>query len=331
MAPRRKKATTTGKTVQEGLALADQLHAMLTGPTITYPNPVDDAIVKHNRKYPFIESKSVLAILESDVGATPDRFLGRVLEELKYKATINIVWFYPAGGWSEKDRPFNFVKFSEQLAEHLPKCEHLYLQHMLVTNFRIESNTIKNLSLRGLQPQDDEWEVKCPNLVMLHMLEHTAPVKNFQRALLGCPRIESFFCYKYWSQAKDFEDIVPLPPWYLPNCTKFSFHTGDSVKYLNLYLPRVKQLNLKDCKCLQKVELLTYGHPCHAEWNKAPGSELSQFRIRLRDVGLSAGAMKSLRNTRRVTNLDALDKAETDMAPMHAEIEAMMSRVRRMH
>ena len=64
--------------------LANQLHAMLTSPNgIMYPNPVNDAVVKHKEKFPFIESKSVLVILESDAGATPEMFLEKVLNKLK--------------------------------------------------------------------------------------------------------------------------------------------------------------------------------------------------------------------------------------------------------
>jgi len=272
--------------------LADQLHAMLTAPIQTFPNPIYRAIRQHNKKYPFIESKTVLAILESDVGATLERFLENVLKELKYKDTIKIMHFYPVGGCSKEDHPFDFAKFSEQLAEYLPKCEHLYVQHMLVTNFRIESTTIKSLSLIHPQLQDKEWEVKCPNLVDLDMQNHTPPVKNFQSALINCPRIETYFSHKYLHEE-------PLPALYLPNCTEFILRRGDCTESLKLYLPRVLQLNLNGCFGLKRVELLTEGHPDHAEWNLAPGSDLSKFRLNLTNTILSKRARKSIQDTGR--------------------------------
>jgi len=278
--------------------LADQLHDMLTPPIETYPNPIETAIRQHNRKYPFIESKTVLAILESDVGATPERFLERVLKELKYKDTIKIMHFYDL---REEGLPFNFAKFSEQLAEYLPKCEHLYVRYMLITNFRIESITIKNLSLISPQLQDEEWEVKCPNLVELDMQNHTPPVKNFQRALINCPRIETYFSHKFWNRE-------PLPAMYLPNCTNFTFRRGDCTESLKLYLPRVEEVTLDACYDLKRVELLTEGHPDHAEWNKAPGSELSKFHLSLTNSIVSKGARRYMQDTGRVTNPSVFDR-----------------------
>jgi len=110
-----------------------------------YPNQVNNAIIKHKEKFPFIESENVLAILESDVGATatPKRFLYKVLNKLKYKDTIKYLQLYGMHCAGDKEPPFDFSKFSEQLAQYLPKCEFFHVWHMHICNFRIESTTIK--------------------------------------------------------------------------------------------------------------------------------------------------------------------------------------------
>lgn len=289
--------------------LANQVHTMLTSPFgICFPNPIDTALGEHKKKFPFIESKSALVILESDAGGTPEMFLEKVLNKLKHKDTIKNMHLYPSGGWSPEDRPFDFAKFSEHLAEHLPKCEFLHVRHMLVKNFRIESITIKSLMLVDPQPQNEEWEIKCPNLKELDMQNHTPPVANFQRFLMNSPRLETYMCHKYWHEE-------PLPELYLPNCTKFTFRRGDITDSLKLYLPKVKELNLDACYDLDVVELLTEGHADHAEWNAAPGSTLSKFNISLRGALLSARAFKSLRETGRVNNPNALRQAEEMFPP----------------
>jgi len=279
--------------------LADQLHAMLTSSNaLCFPNPVDTAIQRHRWRNPFIESKSVLAILESDVGATPEMFLERVLKKLKYKATIKYVHLYPAGDTSEDDSPFDMAKFSGQLVMHLPECKFLQVMNMKVCNFRVESPTIKVLSLIDPQMKDKVWEINCPNLLTLEMQNHTPPLQNFQRALLNCPHIKTYFSHKYWNEE-------PIPALYLPNCTKFTFRRGDGTDSLKLYLPRVKELTLDSCFVLNNVELLTEGHADHSEWNKAPGSELSKFRLSLKNSNMSAGGIKSLQETGRVSNPNA--------------------------
>jgi len=285
--------------------VADQLHKMLTSDEPKYfPNPIDCAIKKYQMRQPFIESKSVLAVLKSDVGKTPERFLSNVLKKLKHKDTIKYVHLYPSCT-KEGDCPFDFSKFSEQLAAHLPKWEFLQVMHMYITNFRIESTTLKNLILVAPNLKDDEWEIKCPNLVELEMQNIVPPVNKFQRALINCPRIETYFSHKYWNEQ-------PLPALYLPNCTKFTFRRGDSTESLKLYLPRVKELNLDGCFGLKRVELLTQGHADHAEWNKDPGAKLSKFRLSRANASLSARALNSLRDTGRITNPSALEESDSD-------------------
>jgi len=52
-----------------------------------------------------------------------------------------------------------------------------------------------------------------------------------------------------------------------------------------------------------RESLLTEGHPDHAEWNKAPGSELSKFRLIDQLLygrnHLSESVMKSIQDTGR--------------------------------
>merc|ERR1719391_1931246 len=76
--------------------LADQLHEKLTSQSgFIFGDPIDRALNKHKQRSPFIESKNVLAILQSDIGATPERFLEGVLNKLKYKDTIKYIHLYP--------------------------------------------------------------------------------------------------------------------------------------------------------------------------------------------------------------------------------------------
>jgi len=83
-----------------------------------------------------------------------------------------------------------------------------------ICNFRVESTTIRRLVIICPEVRDDEWEVNCPNLVDLEMQHHTPPVENLQRALVNCPRIETFFSHKYLNKE-------PLLTIYLPNCIKY--------------------------------------------------------------------------------------------------------------
>jgi len=298
--------------------LANQLHAMLTSPNgIMYPNPVNDAVVKHKEKFPFIESEKVLAILESDVGATPERFLRKVLHTLKYKDTIKYLHLHrihPA----DEGPPFDFSKFSEHLAEYLPKCEFFHVWDMPICNFRIESNSIKQLLIVCPQLHDEEWELNCPNLVHFDMQNHTPPVKNFQRALINSPRIETFYSHKYWH-------TDDLPALYLPNCTDFTFRRGEHTKSLKLYLPKVKYLALDACYSLKNVELLTQGHADHAEWNKVPGTELTKFKLSLENAIVSTRALKSLKDSGRVSNPNSLSEAHEEEEDPYALLEELMA------
>jgi len=286
--------------------LANQLHKMLTADEpLMYPNPIDEALKA--RKLPFIESKAVLVIMDSHLGATPSKFpyLERVLSQLDNKDTIKHVYMYKAGGHSEKDTPFDMGKFSDLAAQHLPEFYSLNVRHTPVCNFRVESKTLKILVLIGPDVKDGKWEIKCPNLVELEMQNHTPPVKNFGRALVNCPRIETYFSHKYWNNET-------LPILYLPNCTKFTFRRGDQTFSLRLYLPKVKELNLDACYDLKTVEMLTKGHVDHAQWNLAPDATPSKFRLSLSNANVSAKAKKSLRGTGRVLNPSAFDQKDCE-------------------
>ena len=69
-----------------------------------------------------------------------DRFSQDVLSKLKNKETIKNVLFYPVPCWDERDHPFDFRLFSKQIQVHLPNVELVYIKHMLVLNFRLESS-----------------------------------------------------------------------------------------------------------------------------------------------------------------------------------------------
>jgi len=253
----------------------------------------------------FTETKSVLQILDTGVGATPKKFLETVLNKLKFKDTIKIVNL--GDDWMEDATAFDFANFSEQLAQHLPNCETLNLANIPVRHFRVESRTIKSLSILCLEMMDNEWEINCPNLVNLDLDHHSPPEKNFQRALINSPRIETYHCNKYWATS-------PLPALYLPNCTDFTHRRGDCTRCLELYLPRAKVVNLDSCFELEKVKLLTEGHPLHAEWNKPRGSELSKFRLSVANICSDGKLEKSLgKELGRVTNPSIFSEVENQM------------------
>lgn len=281
--------------------LADQLHEMFMCPMgLIFPNPVWNAVCQI--KDPFIESKNVLAILQSNVGATPERLTSEVWGKLKYKDSIKKVHMYPSHP-KDEDEPFDFTKFSEQLAEHLPNVEWLHIEHIVGINFKIESTTLKSLKLICPQLRDEVWEVKCPNLVDLEMQNHSPPVKNFGRALMNSPLIESYCSHKYWHNE-------PLPPLYLPNCTHFTFRRGENTRSLQLYLPKAKEVILEANFSLKTVKMLTEGHKDHAQWNMAPEAELSKFQLSL--AVTSAKVLDSLRSTGRVINPSECDADEDE-------------------
>ena len=76
-----------------------------------------------------------------------DRFSQDVLSKLKNKETIKNVLFYPVPCWDERDHPFDFRLFSKQIQVHLPNVELVYIKHMLVLNFRLESSRCVHFSL----------------------------------------------------------------------------------------------------------------------------------------------------------------------------------------
>jgi len=282
--------------------LADQLHEMLTGGLkagMAFPTPVHIEVMKAKQeKHVYLESKCCLAILSSDVGSTPEKLLNEVWAKLKYKDTIKKVHLTPViGGSGGDDLPFDLAKFSEQLAEQLPNVEELHIRHLLTKNFKIESATLKHLFLINPEIQDEGWEIKCPNLIELEMQAHSPPVENFQQALINCPLIETFVCHKYWNEE-------PLLPFYLPNCTEFTFRRGDCAESLKLYLPRVEEVNLDSNYDLKSVKMIKRGHKEHKEWNLPHGAKHSSFEISLSNTGnLTSETFSLLRKTGRVTNL----------------------------
>ena len=141
--------------------------------------------------------------------------------------------------------------------------------------------------------------MSCPNLEELQMANHTPPVENFARALVNSPLIKRFYSHKYWNEET-------IPQLYLPNCQSFTFRRGDGTDSLKLYLPRVKELLLDACYEMSKCDLLTVGHPSHAEWNLAPSERGSSFKLSLKNAGLSKSAISNLRKSGRVENPDAL-------------------------
>ena len=173
---------------------------------------------------------------------------------------------------------------------------------MNARNFKLKSKTIKTLKLIDTIIQDETWEVNMPNLEELHMENHKPPAKNFAQALINSPLIKRFYAHKYWNEAT-------FPPLYLPNCQRFIFRFGDSTYSLKLYLPQVEELTLDACYSMQKCELLTQGHPSHAQWNialdKVPGTS---FKLSLKNAGLSKAAISSLRKSGRVLNPKALEQ-----------------------
>jgi len=271
---------------------------MLTSPIgLIYRDPVGNAIIKHKKEFPFIESENEL-------------------NTLKYKDSIKYLHLYGMHCAGDKESPFDLSKHSEQLAQYLPKCEFFHVWHMHICNFRIECTTIKKLMIVCPQPHGEKWELNCPNFVDFDMQNHTPPVKNFQRALINSSQIETFFFHKYWTRE-------PLPALYLPNCTDFTFRQGDNTNSIKLHLPKVEYLTLDGCFNLNDVELLTQGDADHAKWNMAPGSELSKLKLSLTNGNISATALKSFEDYGRVTVWKTWEAQGDAHAVMYAVMEIM--------
>jgi len=76
-----------------------------------------------------------------------------VLKKLRHKETIKSVRLQPVDGL-EQAIPFDFSKFSEQLAEHLPMCEFLHLQWTKICtkstdSLRLYLPRVKKVTLDG--------------------------------------------------------------------------------------------------------------------------------------------------------------------------------------
>ena len=111
-----------------------------------------------------------------EIGAAPEMFLEKVLNKLQYKETIKYMHLHHADVGDVEDRvPFDFKKFGEVLAAHLPKVELLYIMHMPVKNFVLKSEAIKSLQL--LQPEfmDNKWDINLPYLENLDLQFHSPP------------------------------------------------------------------------------------------------------------------------------------------------------------
>ena len=146
------------------------------------------------------------------------------------------------------------------------------------------------------------------------MANHTPPVENFARALVNSPLIKRFYSHKYWNEET-------IPRLYLPNCQSFTFRRGDGTDSLKLYLPRVKELILDACYKMRKCDLLTEGHPSHAEWNLSPEERGTSFKLSLKNAGLSKSAISTLKKSGRVLNPDALkQKSDFSHGPDAAQV-----------
>ena len=155
--------------------LADQMHAMFTWKgAMLGNNPIYEAI--YRKQHAFVESEKTLVVLDSEIGAVPEVFLEKVLNNLQHKNTIKYMHLrYPNPGDDvEEQIPFDFKKFSEQLRIHLPMVELLYIMYMPIKNFKLQSETIKSLQLLQPEFKDDIWEIDLPNLEDLDM-QHLVP------------------------------------------------------------------------------------------------------------------------------------------------------------
>jgi len=89
---------------------------------------------------------------------------------------------------------------------------------------------------------------------------------------------------------------------------------------LKLYLPKVDYLILDSCFNLKELEL---GHSDHLEWNKAPGSELSKFKLSLRNAKVSATGLKSFEDFGR----DTVWKTRAAQGDAHAVMDTVMAKM----
>jgi len=175
---------------------------------------------------------------------------------------------------------------------------------MLVKNFELKGLPgLRKLVLIDPQMQDASWNLELPGLTELVMENHTPPVRNFARSLIQCPKIEEFFCHKFWHEEN-------MPKLYLPSCLKFTFRRGDCTEALSLYLPRVEYLNFDACYDLERLTLLKTGHPEHAQWNPPKPTPQSQFAFSFENANLGDSVFKTLETSGRL--LHNLDRKEED-------------------
>jgi len=77
-------------------------------------------IIKHKEKVPFIEYESVLAIVESDVGATPERFIEKVVEHMQVQGYHQVSALVQYALCRRQRAPFDLSKISEQWPSSCP-------------------------------------------------------------------------------------------------------------------------------------------------------------------------------------------------------------------
>jgi len=279
--------------------LADNLHAMLHAPSITYPNPVDTEL--QARKLLFTESAGVLFVLQSAAGRTPEVFENEVLKKLVHGTTIASVYLYPVPGWSESDPIFDFAGFSALMARYVPNMCIFHLHHMLCRNFSLDMNLTKLHTVRLVEPQikDGTWNMALPSLKDFSMQNHSPPIGNFAQSLVQCPNVETFFAHKYWHNRQ-------LPELYLPSCREFTFRRGDCTSKLSLYVPRVRSLNLDACYTLKRLDLLMEGHTCHGSLNLVDKGSLSKFSVSIENANIGPNVVRTLERSGRLLNPDDL-------------------------
>merc|ERR1719186_2472710 len=101
---------------------------------------------------------------------------------------------------------------------------------------------------------------------------------GFGKSLSRCPKLESFFGYKLWGLHVPKSKTHRLV---LPNCSTLELHRSDDLNYLDIWAPKLEDLNLRACYSLDEVNILDrkpngYGGPQYS-FNGTP----SQYKVNL--------------------------------------------------
>merc|ERR1719186_470871 len=184
------------------------------------------------------------------------------------------------------------LEIHPEYAEGVPTLDFSEVEFLTLESLTIRHQSIKSvhftkektpllsiLHLDQTRPAVDKFHLDLPELVFMNVefLTVMNPT-GFGKSISRCPKLETFFGYKLWGLHVPRRKTNRLV---LPNCNKLELHRSDDLNYLDIWAPKLEDLNLRACFSLDEVNILDrkpngYGGPQYS-FNGTP----SQYKVNL--------------------------------------------------